>query len=157
MYWCQVFHNGNSRLESQHLDIGRESDFDRWEYCSTVQTVEESRKCDSIFEDGASQDCRDASKVDMVTTSILLNSSINVHPTTKNFHMYTVPATPDENLGNSTNQFRTILYIAVGLAGVFIFLIIVLSLVCAGLCLTRSKSKLKQLLNNKLKIMIMLY
>ena len=63
-------------------------------------------------------------------------------------HTVTVPNVPDtpgagtQGLGNNSNQFRTILYIAVGLAGVFILLIIVLSLICVGLCLTRSKSKL---------------
>lgn len=141
-YWCQVFHNDESRLESQHLDVGPESDYDRLDYCSKTQTVEEltTKKCDNIFKmNGASLNCQGASNI---PTSTLLTSSSNLYHTIM-INSSTMPASPILDQRNSSNQFHTILYIAIGLAGVFIFLIIILSLICVGLCLTQSKSRSK--------------
>lgn len=161
-YWCQVFHENNALLKSQILEIS--NGYDRDQPCSdNVLLSQEVKKCADVIEGVLT--C--PTGVGMMTSSSLIQTSISFPTTstlstlfitsqTSSFPSFLYPSsskqrstittqeisenlrpTSESLIENKSNNFRIWLYIVAGLSGLFALLIILLTIICVGLCLMR--------------------
>lgn len=163
-YWCQAFRGSNGLLQSQRLEILDEYD-ERLDLDPCTAPIAVSvHKCNDIIENGASYSVcpiSSSSSSILTTTSLLYLSSFSssvfddMPPSNTVFLLpstYTVVATsssylvnpPPSNLPidpNPRSSLHIWIYVLGGLIGVLVILIIVLSFICIGLCLTKPKGK----------------
>ena len=163
-YWCQVFHKNNALLKSQILEIS--NSYDREPSCpDNVLLSQEVKKCADVIEGVLT--C--PTNAGMMTSSSLIQTSFSfptasTFPTllitsqTSSFPSFLYPSsskqrstittqeisdnlrpTSESLIENKSNNFRIWLYIVAGLSGLFALLIILLTIICVGLCLMRPK------------------
>ena len=162
-YWCQVYHMDKALLKSQVFDVATKDDYSRDNDCAeNVSFTVELEKCGDIVEnrfEGESYTCpQTQSTVHLSTSQLqdfktrsLIPSMMSVEimrtilPTLSPQDTVIITSLPSliptnqpssdptDLLEKQTTQLW--LYVAVGLSGVFLFLIFLLTIVCILLCL----------------------
>ena len=177
-YWCRAFYGSNGLKRSQKLEVLDVYDERLGLDPCTVPIAESVKKCNNIIESLASYSvCPISSSSGILTTSTIYISSTtsllysssftfssnvfdDMTPSNTVFlsNTYTA-ATTSSNLvnpppsklpidPNPRDSFHIWIYLLGGLIGVLVILIIVLSLICIGLCLTKPKGKHTSKQNN---------